>query len=175
MADVSTQQSAQDTLDVLLPGLAASGGVSIAALIGPPRTFRQYIAELGAGFLSGVTFGPSVAEMAGVSGRNEIALCAMIGLFGMVFLRGVVSIVDSIYMQVEAKKDETAKGIIAIVYAIANKLLLPRILAWARTPEIALVPPIPVPPPPPPPLVILQQMPPQPPAVPPAIPPASPS
>lgn len=161
MADV-TQQSAQDTLDVLLPGFAASGGVSIAALIGPPRTFRQYIAELGAGFLSGVTFGPSVAEMAGVNGRNEIALCAMIGLFGMVFLRAAVSVVDSIYLQVEAKKDETAKGIIAIVYAIANKLLLPRILAWARTPEIALVPPIPVPPPPPSsqPIAIIQQIPP---------------
>jgi hypothetical protein len=162
MADV-TQQSAQDTLDVLLPGFAAGGGASIAAVLGRPRSTRQYIADLGVGFLSGILFGSFACDQIGVTHKTDIlAVGATMGLFGIFGLRAALAVADAMYLQVEANKDETAKGIVAIVYAIANKLLLPRILAWARTPEIALVPPIPVPPPPPSsqPIAIIQQIPP---------------
>jgi len=176
MADVTTQQSAKETIDLLLQGLAAGGGASIAAVLGKPRSTRQYIADLGVGFLSGILFGSFACDQIGVTQKTDIlAVGATMGLFGIFGLRAALAVADAMYLQVEANKDETAKGIVAIIYGIANKLLIPKILAWTRTPEMLVSPPIPVPPPPPPPLVIIQQMPPQTPAVPPAIPPASPS
>jgi len=164
MADVTTQQSAKETIDLLLPGLAAGGGASIAAVLGRPRSTRQYIADLGVGFLSGILFGSFACDQIGVTQKTDIlAVGATMGLFGIFGLRAALAVADAMYLQVEANKDETAKGIVAIVYGIANKLLIPKILAWTRTPEYAVSPMTPVPPPSSPPIVIVQQMPPVPP------------
>lgn len=164
MHDQIAPGDARDALDTILPSLAAAGGAAISAAFGPPRSARQVVIDLGVAGLTMLIFGPSLCDSLGVTEKQHIiAVGGGVGLFGWGAMRAALAVVDEMYLQVEAGKNETAKGILAVLYGLANKLLLTKIAAWARTPEILVSPPAPVPPPPSPPIVIVQQMPPVPP------------
>lgn len=168
MHDQIAPGDAKDALDMILPSLAAAGGAAISAALGPPRTSRQIAIDIGVAGLSMLIFGDVLCDVLNVKeNRHILAVGGCVGLFGWGAMRAALAVVDAMYLQVEAGKNETAKGILAVLYGAANKLFLNKIAAWARVPEVLVSPPIPAPPPPSPPIVIVQQMPlPSPPAAP---------
>lgn len=132
--DPNLPQVVNQTTDILIPALAGGAGAMVGAALGPPRTYRQHVSEVGAMVVSTVLFGPWLCENLGVesaASRAAGAVYGILGLFGPLVLRGVISIAEEIRIQSENNKSQTAK----VILGIANKLLLNRIAGWILQPE----------------------------------------